>query len=792
MDANKLRAGGLVNYVTDNSTRCSAVHKNRSHKVCGVCGDVAKSMHFGAICCDSCKAFFRRSVQSSMWETFICIKDGECEVTQNRRCCQACRFALCRKIGMDPSLVMSEEDRKLLMSRRLEKKRQQLLEHHRLKQLSVLGNTDRSEAESDMPEGGASSMSSVGLNEDMDVKWESNMGSDRYDSPLSAHVKDELKEEQMEEEELDVTDISPMVLDQIKMEQDRDERMDECRLPREDLERISMLQKLLRRGLTFPEFPKHYYEEDADVMEHLFFVFCKGMGNFFSLIPDFRELQAKDRSMLLKDAVSKAIFIFGAHQFQEDHESWPRKLLSTSCTFPKITMATVEKFLGDRDVFSRLKAFMHRFRPFFEDEVMTLLSLMVAAFDQQDSSFLVSTDVAERKEKYLRLLKDYVHQRSATVPEATIISELWTCFKDVQELVQCFKSTSSTEEEAPAHSTDERAFSSSLHDLGGDSRLPPKKAFHRKASKGNELDSQDVIFLEEVENTNTWEEPRSASDTPSRKHVTYQDHDYQRLCTFTPEPPVERRQTHVAPSILSTKEVDIIPLPPGFQPRYWSPREEASDTSLRNTSFRGHAVGGISLPLSKDVIRQSGSFARKLPPSSHYQSPLPQRAYQESSQSLLSLETYSPQPREPIPQDLYSFHPKWSSGPSQIYQSTYGLQPKSPHRKRDSLRPDLTTESSYQDQNYQPGGYQAGQSFRSESYACQEEPRPPSASSSTSSSSSSSRQSPMTHVCQGLNRLSANEDEQILQAIQGVLPPRLVTHLATRLASARRTRRDDL
>ncbi|XP_064100677.1 nuclear hormone receptor family member nhr-91-like [Macrobrachium nipponense] len=63
---------------------------NADRKVCSVCGRSAKSSHFGALCCDSCRAFFRRNVQNSLWETFICFKDGHCDIVQDRRSCQRC------------------------------------------------------------------------------------------------------------------------------------------------------------------------------------------------------------------------------------------------------------------------------------------------------------------------------------------------------------------------------------------------------------------------------------------------------------------------------------------------------------------------------------------------------------------------------------------------------------------------------------------------------------------------------------------------------------------------------
>ena len=78
---------------------------------CHVCGDRAIAhMHYGGICCYSCKAFFRRAVQNGKDKTYKCKKDMDCEVSVNtRRGCQKCRFEKCKEIGMTASWVLSDE-----------------------------------------------------------------------------------------------------------------------------------------------------------------------------------------------------------------------------------------------------------------------------------------------------------------------------------------------------------------------------------------------------------------------------------------------------------------------------------------------------------------------------------------------------------------------------------------------------------------------------------------------------------------------------------------------------------
>ena len=58
--------------ISMSTANTSKVRSSKEAKVCDVCGDVAKSFHFGAISCDSCKAFFRRTVQAANHENFKC------------------------------------------------------------------------------------------------------------------------------------------------------------------------------------------------------------------------------------------------------------------------------------------------------------------------------------------------------------------------------------------------------------------------------------------------------------------------------------------------------------------------------------------------------------------------------------------------------------------------------------------------------------------------------------------------------------------------------------------------
>ena len=72
--------------VDSSGNHCSYNQGQSDHLACGVCGERAgKHSYYGGQVCPSCRAFFRRSVQSGYNATYFCIKDGNCEVTLKAR-----------------------------------------------------------------------------------------------------------------------------------------------------------------------------------------------------------------------------------------------------------------------------------------------------------------------------------------------------------------------------------------------------------------------------------------------------------------------------------------------------------------------------------------------------------------------------------------------------------------------------------------------------------------------------------------------------------------------------------
>jgi len=67
--------------------------------VCVVCGDKASGRHYGAISCEGCKGFFKRSIRKE--NGYLCRGNKDCQVNKSQRNrCQYCRMEKCLAMGM--------------------------------------------------------------------------------------------------------------------------------------------------------------------------------------------------------------------------------------------------------------------------------------------------------------------------------------------------------------------------------------------------------------------------------------------------------------------------------------------------------------------------------------------------------------------------------------------------------------------------------------------------------------------------------------------------------------------
>ncbi|KAF5403390.1 Ligand-binding domain of nuclear hormone receptor [Paragonimus heterotremus] len=80
---------------------------------CPICGDKISGYHYGIFCCESCKGFFKRTVQNA--KRYAChhpSANSVCDINvSSRKKCPACRFVKCVDKGMRIEAIRSDRTR---------------------------------------------------------------------------------------------------------------------------------------------------------------------------------------------------------------------------------------------------------------------------------------------------------------------------------------------------------------------------------------------------------------------------------------------------------------------------------------------------------------------------------------------------------------------------------------------------------------------------------------------------------------------------------------------------------
>lgn len=77
---------------------------------CPICGDKISGFHYGIFSCESCKGFFKRTVQNR--KNYVCLRGAVCPVTvATRKKCPACRFEKCLQCGMKLEAIREDRTR---------------------------------------------------------------------------------------------------------------------------------------------------------------------------------------------------------------------------------------------------------------------------------------------------------------------------------------------------------------------------------------------------------------------------------------------------------------------------------------------------------------------------------------------------------------------------------------------------------------------------------------------------------------------------------------------------------
>ncbi|KAK4018470.1 hypothetical protein OUZ56_000521 [Daphnia magna] len=368
--------------VLDSGATAANSGRNGGVKYCGVCGDIAKSYHFGGLSCDSCKAFFRRSVQNDNYLHFQCCHRGQCVISlSNRKSCQYCRMKRCFAIGMEKSWVMTEDERKALMKARAEKK-----------------TSKRSPTTSSS----SSNVSSQNLNS-------SSNSSGGEQSPSVAPSNE----------------YEPQV-----------ERMIDFMAPLEIKEIESIVTKYMHAYQHVPYRSElRFFDNDrpgVQVME-MFGTLIRRFAFYARLMADFSSLPFHDQSILLKGGVLEMCLLRGALVFDPETNRWPTANMSMYKDMPILKLDNIVHLTSSR-LFQMHLDFISCIRQMSVDEPTIMLLILIVLFTPERTG-LVHTDWIEKFQSYYTtLLEHYLNWRFGTTKAKFIFGKMLTKLSDLREL----------------------------------------------------------------------------------------------------------------------------------------------------------------------------------------------------------------------------------------------------------------------------------------------------------------------------------------------------------------------
>ncbi|XP_042324233.1 nuclear receptor subfamily 2 group C member 1 isoform X6 [Sceloporus undulatus] len=94
-----------IQILTDSSSTEQTL--NKVFDLCVVCGDKASGRHYGAVTCEGCKGFFKRSIRKNL--VYSCRGARDCVINKHHRNrCQYCRLQRCIAFGMKQDSVQCE------------------------------------------------------------------------------------------------------------------------------------------------------------------------------------------------------------------------------------------------------------------------------------------------------------------------------------------------------------------------------------------------------------------------------------------------------------------------------------------------------------------------------------------------------------------------------------------------------------------------------------------------------------------------------------------------------------
>ncbi|KAL8598363.1 hypothetical protein ACOMHN_047684 [Nucella lapillus] len=379
----------------------------RGHRVCGVCGDLALCHNFGAVTCETCKAFFRRNANKQK-ELPTCSQGGCCIITMvTRRKCFSCRLKKCYAIGMDPGLILNDDE---LKKRRRKMTKAEEYQQSRSASTSSTSTTSPPDPKAtDGPE--AWECFAVARGEDTRGQCSQSM-------PETQKVAQGLNFRHVDRETLP-----------------SDSHL-YCKLTRHEAALLDYLNSSYKEIFWSVTHPKENAGpiglKDLPVkmlMVAVDSIFRKFV-NFSKRVPEFRQLVEEDQAILLKSRCMNVYCVRLAESFDTDRRLW-------KTTVGEVGPEEVAHLFREPGVLAQIVSFSECTKHVMETDITTYgLMFALVIFNPLDPSLQNRDFVSKQKDKYMVLLKRYLESRLSFLHADRYLAEIINVLVDVETLGQ--------------------------------------------------------------------------------------------------------------------------------------------------------------------------------------------------------------------------------------------------------------------------------------------------------------------------------------------------------------------
>jgi vitamin D3 receptor len=400
-------------------------NNNNSHNInysadeskCHVCGDKSTGSHFGGISCESCKAFFRRSVQRNRFEDYKCSYSGECKMNTNtRKICQFCRYKRCLGIGMRPKWVLSDDERHQKYGNR--RKQNKIIqkdsteETHQQQQQTV--KSTETVTINDSKKKLAPTVNPIKVKEEINSHSSTQSTNSEDEASTSSLQNKNTSKDDLEKKDLNKLGVEGIDMKSIKLNSYEKDLIDRLSVAFYHSRKYNSIDLNVQKKLAvlFQTQNECSLKKMSKVILANFIVQpVKRVITFAKLIPDFKNLDISDQMNLLQGGTME-IFICSSTSLYDSSANKFNNIVSRDRNIEGNDNSNIQldilRLIWSEDVWERTISYLKSWSELNIDEATLILFLPLILFSPDRSGIKDRKKVYQIQSKYSFLLKKYM------------------------------------------------------------------------------------------------------------------------------------------------------------------------------------------------------------------------------------------------------------------------------------------------------------------------------------------------------------------------------------------------